>query len=79
MDNSKAKLWRRVARLAGELMFTPQHTVPLGTAQCHAPQAVRALIRDVRSFDEVDPLDKKHHERIIAKLEAALAAWEAAK
>lgn len=76
---TKAHLWRRVARLAGELMFASQHSMPFSSGHCKPPGAIRQLIRNVRSLDEVDGIDRKHHEKIIAKLEAALGAWEAAE
>jgi hypothetical protein len=58
-------------------MFASQHSMPFSSGHCKPPGAIRQLIRSVRDFDSVDAIDKKHHEKIIAKLEAALKAWEA--
>lgn len=77
---TKAQLWRRVARLAGELAFSSQYAIPFTWHKClNAADSIRSLIKHVRGFDEMDSMDKRHHERAIRNLEAALAAWEAAK
>lgn len=77
---TKAQFWRRVAKLAGELAFSDgARAIPYKVmSNDNAVGAIRSLIEDVRSLDSIDSLNKKHHERIIAKLEAALKAWEVA-
>lgn len=74
---SKAKLWRRVARLAGRLAFIE------GPDSCHFAirvmdgnpiTAIRDLIARLRH-----PSNNERCKRVSYRLEAALAAWESAQ
>ncbi len=77
---TKDQLWRKVARLAGELIFACSHSIAFNCA--HPPAGIiRAAVYEARKFRNDYPtiVDKHRQEKIIAKLEAALAAWEAAQ
>lgn len=76
---TKAQLWRRVARLAGEALFLQ------GANGCPFPMEgtdnavyeIKFIIDSLRDYHN-EKFEKKAN-RLGGKLEAALAAWEAAK
>jgi hypothetical protein len=77
---SKAKLWRRVARLAGEVImrndpalctYGPSMNVLSGAS------AVRELIRVVHEFEAQGLATTR--KKLLSRLEAALKEWEAAQ
>lgn len=77
---TKAQLWRRVTRLAGELIFEfGALMLPFKIdGDRWAISQIKLLIYVVQNAMEGDLHNTKRHRLVAAKLEAALAAWDAA-
>jgi hypothetical protein len=79
---TKDQLGRRVARLAGELTFGVLSAGTFKITDMNAEQAVRQLLTTAREWISYRPRDDSEARRcakVVDKLEAALAAWEAAR
>lgn len=79
---TKKQAWRRVTRLAGELVFGDPGMGAFSVS-CFQESclAMRELVKETRQWAiDIGPCkESRRCERRIAKLEAALAAWEEAK
>lgn len=74
---TKARLWRRVARLIGDLAFGHGNDIEIAVSKTHWTQVEFAhlILRSAR-----DPMFATRHSlRLARKLEAALKAWEECK